>query len=118
MAKKKQDVEKLVEQLIDSTSRVPDTVELASSIVESFGGSVNLAREIFSTYQAAKGSPMIRGRILNDVMLILRHASEKASASQGYALKNLPKEDLIALVRKIMEKKGASSEEEATGPEA
>lgn len=110
MAKSKKEVEQLVERLIESTSRVPDTVEFASSIVESFGGPTALAREIHATYQAAKNSPMIRGRILNDVMLLIRHASEKSTASQGAALKNLPKEDLIALVRKIMETKSASEE--------
>lgn len=115
MAKKKADIDRLVDRLIDSTSRVPDTNELASSIVESFGGAAALAAEIQKTYQAASNSPMIRGRILNDIMLLIRHASEKSAANRGQDLKSLPREDLEALVQKVLERKGASQE---TKPEA
>lgn len=111
MAKKKADVDRLVERLIDSTSRVPDTNELASEIVESFGGASSLAKEIYKTYEAAKGAPMIRGRILNDVMLLIRHASEKSAANRGTDLKSLDKDDLTALVLKVLERKGANQEE-------
>lgn len=101
--REKMSAKELVEQLTDSNRRLPEVGELASSIIEMFGGARALAQEYKDTYDRADNSPMIRSKMLEGITLMIRYAHEKG---RELDLRDLSNEDLEAAVAEIVKTHG------------